>query len=61
MINTLYRLVSPKQIEIAYEEIDLNKVEVIVRPVYLSICNADQRYYHGIRDPDILSKNCQWH
>jgi ribitol-5-phosphate 2-dehydrogenase (NADP+) len=56
MINTLYRLVSPKQIEIAYEEIDLNKVEVIVRPAYLSICNADQRYYQGIRDPEILSK-----
>ncbi len=49
-------MVSPKQIEIAYEEIDLNKDEVIVRPAYLSICNADQRYYQGIRDPEVLSK-----
>jgi hypothetical protein len=37
MINTLYRLVSTKLIEIDYEELDLNEETVLVRPTYLSI------------------------
>jgi len=56
MINTIYRLVSPKLLEIAYEEVDLKDNQVIVRPTYLSICKADQRYYQGDRDPDILAE-----
>ena len=32
------------------------KRQVIVRPTYLSICNADQRYYQGLRDAEILRK-----
>lgn len=56
MINTIYRLVSPKVLEIAYEEVDLKDNQVIVRPTYLSICKADQRYYQGDRDPDILAE-----
>ncbi|MCZ3367109.1 MULTISPECIES: ribitol-5-phosphate dehydrogenase [Methanobacterium] len=56
MINAIYRVVSPKLLEIAYEEIDLKGNHVIVRPTYLSICKADQRYYQGSRDPEILAK-----
>jgi ribitol-5-phosphate 2-dehydrogenase len=56
MINTLYRLVSPKHIEIYYEELDLSDEAVLVRPTYLSICKADQRYYQGTREPEILEK-----
>ena len=29
---------------------------VIIRPTHLSICNADQRYYQGTRDPEVLAK-----
>ena len=44
MINIVYRLISPKLFEEAYDEIDVNK-DVVVRPTFLSICKADQRYY----------------
>ena len=54
MINAIYRLVAPRKFQIEYENIDIHNSEVIVRPTYLSICNADQRYYQGLRDPKIL-------
>ena len=53
MINIIYRLSVPKLFEEVYEEIDINK-DVIVRPLYLSICKADQRYYQGKRESSIL-------
>ncbi|SFR58747.1 zinc-binding dehydrogenase [Anaeromicropila populeti] len=56
MINAVYRLVAPRRIEIAFEDIDLTKPEVLVRPTKLSICNADQRYYQGSREPKILEQ-----
>ena len=56
MINTVYQLVAPRRFEIKYSDIDLNNNKVIVRPTYLSICNADQRYYQGLRDAEILRK-----
>ena len=56
MINTVYQLVSPRKFELAYENIDLDGEDVIVRPTYLSICNADQRYYQGQRDAEVLKK-----
>lgn len=49
MINYIYQLVSPGNFSVKYEEIDYNK-EVIVRPLYMAICQADQRYYLGKRD-----------
>lgn len=55
MINQVYRLVSPKQ----FEAIPVNEHiegKVIVRPTYLSICNADQRYYTGSREAAVLKK-----
>ena len=55
MINTVYRLCSPRRFEIAFGEIDLNS-GVIVRPTHLSICNADQRYYQGTRDIKVLKE-----
>ena len=56
MLNTVYRLTQPRKFEIAFNEIDIFKPEVIVRPMYLSICNADQRYYQGTRDAKVLAK-----
>lgn len=56
MLNTVYRLTQPHRFEIAFDEIDLFSPNVIVRPTYLSICNADQRYYQGTRDAKVLAK-----
>lgn len=55
MINTVYRLVFPKLFEEIYDEVDLEN-KVVVRPTYLSICQADQRYFHGDRAPEILAE-----
>jgi ribitol-5-phosphate 2-dehydrogenase len=54
MINVLYRLVAPRMIEVAYSEINLNKPTLVVRPLYLAICKADQRYYQGMRSQAAL-------
>ena len=55
MINTVYRLCAPRRFEIAFSDVDMNS-GVIVRPTHLSICNADQRYYQGTRDPKVLKE-----
>ena len=54
MINIVYRLQRPKFFEEAIDEIELDGV--IVRPTYLSICQADQRYYQGSRPAEVLEK-----
>lgn len=56
MINQVYRLVSPRQFEVAYKEGSLKSNKVIVRPTHLSICAADQRYYTGKRGKEALAK-----
>ncbi|MEG0978241.1 MAG: zinc-binding dehydrogenase [Bacilli bacterium] len=55
MINEVYRLIAPKQIRVDFiEEMVIN--EVVVKPTFLSICAADQRYYTGSRGKEIMSK-----
>lgn len=56
MLNTIYRLIEPRKIEIEFNDIKMNDDQVIVRPTHLSICNADQRYYQGTRSPEVLEK-----
>lgn len=57
MLNTVYQLVAPRKFEVTYQNISLtNTMDVIVRPDYLSICNADQRYYQGLREAKVLQK-----
>jgi ribitol-5-phosphate 2-dehydrogenase len=56
MINQVYQLVSPRQIEVTYNNENIKSDKVIVRPLYLSICAADQRYYTGSRDRKVLEK-----
>ena len=56
MLNTVFRLTQPRKFEIEFSEIDIFKPEVIVRPTYLSICNADQRYFQGNRDAKVLAQ-----
>ena len=56
MINQVYQLVAPRQIEVTYNNEDIARDKVIVRPLYLSICAADQRYYTGSRNQTVLEK-----
>lgn len=56
MINQRYRLVAPKQIRIDFIDEVVNDSEIVVRPSYLSICAADQRYYNGSRGQEVLKK-----
>ncbi len=54
MINRVFRLVGSRKIEVIMKELELKENEVIVRPTYLSICAADERYYFGRRKKEIL-------
>ncbi|MCL6631800.1 MAG: zinc-binding dehydrogenase [Alicyclobacillus herbarius] len=56
MINQVYRLVATRQFEIAYKGVDLQANHIVVRPTYLSICAADQRYYTGSRNQEVMRK-----
>jgi len=56
MINEIIKLVEPKKLEINFEQLDLPKNHIIVKPTYMSICAADQRYYQGKRKKEILAK-----
>lgn len=56
MISQTYRLFSPRQIRIDLIDEQLGDEDIIIRPTYLSICAADQRYYTGRRDKTVLKK-----
>ena len=56
MLNAKYQLKRPRQFEVCFEDITMDKEQVIVRPTHLSICNADQRYYQGTRAEEILKQ-----
>ena len=56
MLNTVFRLVRPRQFEVVFRDITLDDSRVLVRPTHLSICNADQRYYQGKRAEEVLRK-----
>ena len=60
MLNTVYQLKGPRQFEITFKDVELDREHVIVRPTYLSICNADQRYYQGTRAEEILKGSEKW-
>ncbi len=56
MINEVIKLVAPRRMEMFFEEEIVDENHVVVRPKYLSICAADQRYYTGARAKEILDK-----
>ena len=56
MLNQVYRLVSPKQFEVITVNEKVNEDTLIIRPEYLSICHADQRYFTGSRGKEVLAK-----
>lgn len=55
MLNTVYRLVAPRTFEPVVVSQD-TAGKVVVRPTHLSICNADQRYYQGMRSRAVLDR-----
>ena len=57
MLNQIFQLTQPKNITIKYQEEDMSREDkVLIRPYYMAICHADQRYYQGKRDPKVLKK-----
>ena len=55
MINYVYQLTSPRVISIKYENLNLDD-KVVIKPLYMAICHADQRYYTGTRNKKVLSQ-----
>ena len=55
LINYIYQLISPKIISVEYQQTEFDG-GIIIRPQYMSICKADQRYYQGMRNIKALSK-----
>ena len=55
MINYIYQIVAPRLIAVKYVDIELEN-KVIIRPEYMSICHADQRYYLGQRNPKVMKE-----
>lgn len=56
MINQSYRLVAPKQIRTDFIDEEIDREHLLIRPTYLSICAADQRYYTGSRGKEVMDK-----
>ena len=56
MINYVYQLIAPRTITVKYKTLDPAPESVIVRPDYMAICHADQRYYKGERDAAVLKQ-----
>lgn len=55
MINSVYQLIAPRSINVKFQDVDLRE-NVLVRPRFMAVCHADQRYFQGSRDPEVLRK-----
>jgi ribitol-5-phosphate 2-dehydrogenase len=55
LINNVYQLVGTRILVVKFEDISFND-QIIVRPDFLAICHADQRYYLGQRDHAVLAQ-----
>ncbi len=56
MINQIIRLIRPGLFLPCFEVVNPGPDDVVVRPRYLSICAADQRYFQGNRPPEVLKE-----
>ncbi|HBJ1651889.1 TPA: alcohol dehydrogenase catalytic domain-containing protein [Clostridium botulinum] len=56
MINKIYRLTSRKKFEEVFIEEQIKENSIFIRPTYLSVCVADQRYYKFERPIEVLNK-----
>ena len=55
MINHIYQLTAPKVITVKYDDITFSD-KVIIKPEYMALCHADQRYFLGQRDAKVLKQ-----
>jgi ribitol-5-phosphate 2-dehydrogenase len=55
VIRQVYRLTGVRQIDVHLVETEQTQT-VLVRPEYLAICAADQRYYNGARPDEVLRR-----
>ena len=55
MLNYVYQLTAPRVLSVVYDDVDFHD-KVVVKPLYMALCHADQRYYTGSRDPKVLRK-----
>ncbi|MDO5156172.1 MAG: alcohol dehydrogenase catalytic domain-containing protein [Eubacteriales bacterium] len=56
MLNAVYQLKKTRQFEMVFKDLEIDKEHVIVRPTHMSICNADQRYYQGLRPKEVMKE-----
>jgi len=56
MIVEVIRLIRPGLFLPCFKILPPQKDKILVRPKYLSICAADQRYFNGNRPPEVLAK-----
>ena len=56
MINQIFRLISPRNIQREFNYLSYDTPDILIKPSLLSICHADQRYYTGQREKAILQK-----
>ena len=56
MLNPVYQPKRPRQFAMAVQDVHCDDEHILVRPTYLSICNADQRYYQGTRAEEVLKE-----
>ena len=62
MINRVYQLIRPSFFSIKYEDVSFYEEDtVVVRPNYLALCHADQRYFQGTVLLKFCRRNYQWH
>jgi ribitol-5-phosphate 2-dehydrogenase len=54
VINRIYRLADAKSINMALREVEPGDDLILARPVYVSVCAADQRYYQGRRKREVM-------
>ncbi|WP_318766499.1 ribitol-5-phosphate dehydrogenase [Lactiplantibacillus carotarum] len=54
MLNQVYRLVGARQFEVQTVAETVTDQEIVVRPRFLSVCHADQRYFTGQRPQAVL-------
>lgn len=56
MKSSKVELFKPEKLKIVDYEIEDSNKNIIVKPKYLSVCNADIRYFMGDRPPEVLKK-----
>jgi len=57
VINRVYQLLRPYFFSVKYEDVSTDLAKpVVVRPNYMALCHADQRYYQGKRAAKVLKQ-----